>query len=922
MGFFKRLFGDYSTKQLKKIQAEVKEIIDLESEMEKLSDDELKNKTVEFKNRLEAGETLEDILVEAFAVVRETSWRVLGMKHFKVQIEGGIILHQGRIAEMKTGEGKTLVATLPAYLNGLTGKGVHIITVNDYLAQRDMEWMGKVYKFLGLTVGCIVHGITSKERKAAYQADITYGTNNEFGFDYLRDNMVVYKEDMTQRPLSFAIIDEVDSILIDEARTPLIISGKGDESTDLYSKAYDFARGLSSRVIEQDEGKEDFFDREIKEETVDYLIDEKSKACSLTEQGTAKAEKYFGLENLSDMNNMEVAHHINQALKAKSIMKRDTDYVVKDGEVLIVDEFTGRLMQGRRYSNGLHQAIESKEGLNVRSESKTLATITFQNYFRMYNKLSGMTGTAKTEEEEFREIYNADVVEIPTNEEVIREDFPDSVYKNTDGKFKAVVEEIKEKHSKGQPVLVGTITIETSELLSRMLKKQGVKHQVLNAKHHEREAEIVADAGRFGAVTIATNMAGRGTDIVLGGNPEDKAKTDLKKLGYEDSVVDMIDGFFETDDETVMEARGEYRRLFEKHKESTDKEEEKVIEAGGLHIIGTERHESRRIDNQLRGRAGRQGDPGSSRFFISLDDDLMRLFGGERLTRLVETMNMPEDEPLEHGILTKTIEGAQKKVEANNFAIRKHVLQYDDVMNKQREVIYGERRKVLEGESLKEDIANMVRNLIEKNIELYTNGSEFPEEWDLLGLENYVVRTFDIEKGFLNKEDPESVSKESLFEEILEEAREKYSEKEEEFGEDKFRDIERIVLLQVVDSKWMDHIDAMDQLRQGIGLRAYGQEDPVRAYQMEGFDMFEEMTDAIWDETVRLLFHVENPDNVERKKVATPIAPSKREFNSNAGASNSGKGKGQPVVKGKKIGRNEPCPCGSGKKYKKCCGKQ
>lgn len=922
MGFFKRLFGDYSTKQLKKIQAEVKEIIDLESEIEKLSDDELKNKTVEFKNRLEAGETLEDILVEAFAVVRETSWRVLGMKHFKVQIEGGIILHQGRIAEMKTGEGKTLVATLPAYLNGLTGKGVHIITVNDYLAQRDMEWMGKVYKFLGLTVGCIVHGITSKERKAAYQADITYGTNNEFGFDYLRDNMVVYKEDMTQRPLSFAIIDEVDSILIDEARTPLIISGKGDESTDLYSKAYDFARGLSSRVIEQDEGKEDFFDREIKEETVDYLIDEKSKGCSLTEQGTAKAEKYFGLENLSDMNNMEVAHHINQALKAKSIMKRDTDYVVKDGEVLIVDEFTGRLMQGRRYSNGLHQAIESKEGLNVRSESKTLATITFQNYFRMYNKLSGMTGTAKTEEEEFREIYNVDVVEIPTNEEVIREDFPDSVYKNTDGKFKAVVEEIKEKHSKGQPVLVGTITIETSELLSRMLKKQGVKHQVLNAKHHEREAEIVADAGRFGAVTIATNMAGRGTDIVLGGNPEDKAKTDLKKLGYEDSVVDMIDGFFETDDETVLEARNEYRRLFENHKESTDKEEEKVIEAGGLHIIGTERHESRRIDNQLRGRAGRQGDPGSSRFFISLDDDLMRLFGGERLTRLVETMNMPEDEPLEHGILTKTIEGAQKKVEANNFAIRKHVLQYDDVMNKQREVIYGERRKVLEGESLKEDIANMVRNLIEKNIELYTSGSEFPEEWDLLGLENYVVRTFDIEKGFLNKEDSESVNKESLFEEILEEAREKYSEKEEEFGEDKFRDIERIVLLQVVDSKWMDHIDAMDQLRQGIGLRAYGQEDPVRAYQMEGFDMFEEMTDAIWDETVRLLFHVENPDNVERKKVATPIAPSKREFNSNAGASNSSKGKGQPVVKGKKIGRNEPCPCGSGKKYKKCCGKQ
>ena len=808
MGFFKRLFGDYSSKELKKIEPMTNEILDLEKTMEKLTDDELKNKTEEFRARLEKGQTLDDLMVEAFAVVREASWRVLGMKHFKVQVQGGIILHQGRIAEMKTGEGKTLVATLAAYLNGLTGKGVHIITVNDYLANRDRQWMGKLYEFLGLTVGCIIHGITNEERKAAYMADITYGTNNEFGFDYLRDNMVIFKEEMTQRPLSFAIVDEVDSILIDEARTPLIISGAGDKSTELYRLADNFARGLSSRIISQDEQKNDFFDREIKEETVDFLIDEKSKACSLTENGTAKAEKYFGVENLSDVNNMEIAHHINQALKARSIMKKDIDYVVNDGEVLIVDEFTGRLMQGRRYSNGLHQAIEAKEGLNVRSESKTLATITFQNYFRMYNKLSGMTGTAKTEEDEFREIYNIDVVEIPTNEPIERNDLPDSVYKNEAGKFGSVVEEIKEKHAKGQPILVGTITIEKSELLSKMLKKERIKHEVLNAKYHEREAEIVADAGRFGSVTIATNMAGRGTDIVLGGNPENKAKLELKKKGYEEEVIDLIDGFFETDDERVLQARKEYERIYKKYKDEADIEAKKVIEAGGLHIIGTERHESRRIDNQLRGRAGRQGDAGSSRFFISLEDDLMRLFGGDRLTRLVETMNMPDDEPLEHGLLTKTIEGAQKKVEGNNFGIRKHVLQYDDVMNKQREIIYGERRKVLEGESLKDDIANMAKSLIENNIELYTNGSQYPEEWDLEGLENYFRKIFDLEKGFLKQEDVKSLTKEELVEDILEQARDKYSKKEEEFGQEKFREVERIILLQVVDSKWMDHIDA------------------------------------------------------------------------------------------------------------------
>ena len=910
MGFLQKLFGDYSTKELKKIEPMVLEILNLENTMEKLTDSELKEKTKEFRNRLENGETVDDLMVESFAVVREASWRVLGMKHFKVQIQGGIILHQGRIAEMKTGEGKTLVATLAAYLNGLTGKGVHIVTVNDYLANRDRQWMGKLYEFLGLTVGCIIHGITNEERKAAYRADITYGTNNEFGFDYLRDNMVIYKEEMTQRPLSFAIVDEVDSILIDEARTPLIISGAGDKSTELYNLADNFARTLSSRVITQDEQKNDFFNREIKEETVDFLIDEKSKGCSLTENGTAKAEKYFGIENLSDVSNMEIAHHINQALKARSIMKKDIDYVVNDGEVLIVDEFTGRLMQGRRYSNGLHQAIEAKEGLNVRSESKTLATITFQNYFRMYNKLSGMTGTAKTEEDEFREIYNIDVVEIPTNEDIQREDFSDSVYKNEEGKFRSVVEEIKEKHAKGQPILVGTITIEKSELLSKMLKKEKIKHEVLNAKYHEREAEIIADAGTYGSVTIATNMAGRGTDIVLGGNPENKAKLELKKRGYEEEVINLIDGFFETDDERVLEARGIYEGLYRKHKDEADIEAKKVIEAGGLHIIGTERHESRRIDNQLRGRSGRQGDAGSSRFFISLEDDLMRLFGGDRLTRLVETMNMPDDEPLEHGLLTRTIEGAQKKVEGNNFAIRKHVLQYDDVMNKQREIIYGERRKVLEGESIKDDISNMTKNLIESNIELYTNGSQYPEEWDLEGLENYFVKLFDLEKGFLNSKNIESVTKEELVEDILEEAQAKYGQKEEAFGEEKFREIERIILLQVVDSKWMDHIDAMDQLRQGIGLRAYGQEDPVRSYQMEGFDMFEEMTASIWEETVGLLYHVENPEKIERKRVAKPITSNRENGNIS-----------KPIVKGKKIGRNDPCTCGSGKKYKKCCGK-
>ena len=908
-GLIQKIFGSYSSRELKKIAPLVNQIMMLESQMGALSDEQLKEKTVEFKNRLDKGENLDDILVEAFAVVREASHRVLGMKHFEVQLYGGIILHHGRISEMKTGEGKTLVATLPAYLNALTGKGVHIVTVNDYLAKRDKEWMGKLYEYLGLTVGCIVHGITNVERKAAYKADITYGTNNEYGFDYLRDNMVIYKEEMVQRPLYYAIVDEVDSILVDEARTPLIISGQGDKSTELYKLADQFVRTLKGRVVSPDEAKSDPFNREIKVETVDFLIDEKAKSCTITEQGTAKAEKHFGVENMADMENMEIAHHINQALKARNIMKKDIDYVVNEGEVTIVDEFTGRLMYGRRYSDGLHQAIEAKENLNVRSESKTLATITFQNYFRMYEKLSGMTGTAKTEEEEFREIYNMDVVEIPTNKPVIRQDLPDLVYKTEEAKFRAVVEEIKEKHITGQPILVGTITIERSEMLSKLLKKEGIKHEVLNAKYHELEAKIVSEAGRFGVVTIATNMAGRGTDIVLGGNPEYLARENMIKKGYSDDILNQIDSFYETKDEEVLEARKVYEALVKDYKNETDKEHEKVVAAGGLHIIGTERHESRRIDNQLRGRAGRQGDPGSSKFYISLDDDLMRLFGGERLRNIVETMNMPDDEPLEHSLLTRTIENAQKKVEGNNFGIRKHVLKYDDVMNEQRNNIYGQRSRVLEGEDLRDQIMNMARDLIQGNIAMNTLQSKKPSDWDLDAIKAYASKLLGLEEDFITG-DISALSEESLLEQIMKKAEEVYSKKETEFGQERFREIERVILLKVVDSKWMDHIDAMDQLRQGIGLRAFGQVDPVRAYQNEGFDMFEEMTNVISEETVGFLFHVENPDKVERKRVATPII-----------ANIDGESPNKPVVnKDKKVGRNDPCPCGSGKKYKRCHG--
>lgn len=910
MGLIDKIFGTYSDRELKKIEPLVNKVMDLEDQTAKLSDDELKAKTEEFKDRYKNGESLDELLPEAFAVVREAAWRVLGMKPFRVQVIGGIILHQGRIAEMKTGEGKTLVATLPVYLNALTGKGVHVVTVNDYLAKRDHDWMGKVYEFLGLSVGCILHDLDGDQRREAYGADITYGTNNEFGFDYLRDNMVIYKEERVQRTLNFCIVDEVDSILIDEARTPLIISGQGDESTDLYVRARDFVNSLTSRIKTEDETNFERFNREFEEETVDYVINEKDKTSTLTDKGVAKAEKYFGVDNLSDLDNMELSHHINQALKAKGNMKKDIDYVVNDGEIIIVDEFTGRLMYGRRYSEGLHQAIEAKEGLEVRAESKTLATITFQNYFRMYKKLSGMTGTAMTEEGEFRDIYNIDVVEIPTNKQVIRKDYNDVIYRDEPAKFRAVTREIDELHKKGQPVLVGTISIDKSEELSKYLKRAGIEHKVLNAKKHAQESEIVAQAGRFGAVTIATNMAGRGTDIVLGGNPSFLAKKELKKRGMEDEMIEFADSYFKTDDEEIIKAREDYQNLVEKFKKETDEEAKKVSEVGGLHIIGTERHESRRIDNQLRGRSGRQGDPGSSRFYISGDDDLIRLFAGDRFKNTMEKIDTPEDEPIEAGILTRLIESAQRKVEGNNFSIRKNVLQYDDVMNKQREVIYGERTRVLEGENLKDDIVAMKEDIISQTVDFYNKlDHNNTKHLDIEGLENFVEDTFDFPEEFLKGHENDSI--ENIKEYISEASAEKYKEKEEEFGDERFREVERVVLLKNVDSKWMDHIDAMDQLRKGIGLRAVGQVDPVRAYAEEGFDMFEQMNESIKEDTVKMLYHVINPERVKRVRVAKEVE-----------TVNPDDGKKKPFVrKNKKVGRNDPCPCGSGKKYKNCCGK-
>ena len=910
MGLMEKIFGTYSDRELKKIEPLVNKVMSLEGEMEKLSDTELKEKTEEFKNRIKNGETTDDLLPEAFAVVREAAWRVLGMKHFRVQVIGGIVLHQGRIAEMKTGEGKTLVATLPAYLNALEGKGTHVVTVNDYLASRDRDWMAKVYEFLGLSVGCIIHDMDQEDRKAAYNADITYGTNNEFGFDYLRDNMVIYKEEMVQRGLHFCIVDEVDSILIDEARTPLIISGQGDESIDLYVRARDFVNTLSHRIKSQDEIDLERFNREFEEETVDYVIDEKDKTATLTDKGIAKAEKYFGIENLADAEHMELSHHINQALKAAGTMHKDIDYVVKDGEVIIVDEFTGRLMYGRRYSEGLHQAIEAKEGLEVRAESKTLATITFQNYFRMYDKLSGMTGTAMTEEGEFRDIYNIDVVEIPTNKPVQRDDDNDHIYLNEDAKFKAVTREIAEANEKGQPVLVGTVSIDKSEALSKYLKRAGIRHNVLNAKKHEQESEIVAQAGRFGQVTIATNMAGRGTDIVLGGNPEYLAKKELKKQGMEDEMLEYADSYFKTDDPEILKAREDYQALVKKFKVDTDKEAEEVKKVGGLRIIGTERHESRRIDNQLRGRSGRQGDPGSSRFYISADDDLIRLFAGDRFKETMLKLDPEEDEPIEHKILTRLIESAQRKVEGNNFSIRKNVLKYDDVMNKQREVIYAERRRVLEGENLKDDIIAMRNDVIDKTIDFYNKLDDNNKNYlDFESIRNFGVATFDFEEDFLKK--LENPTAESIKDYMKKLADEKYLEKEEDFGEEKFREIERVALLQNVDQKWMDHIDAMDQLRKGIGLRAVGQTDPVRAYAEEGFDMFEAMNESIKEDTVKMLYHVVNPERVKRVRVAKEVE-----------TVNPDDGKKKPYVRKKeKVGRNDPCPCGSGKKYKNCHGK-
>lgn len=907
LGLFKGLFKSFSEKEINKIYPIVDQILALEEEYSKLTDKELKNKTNEFKNRLSQGETLDDILVEAFATVREASWRVLGMKHYPVQLVGGIILHQGRISEMKTGEGKTLVATLPAYLNALEGKGVHVVTVNDYLAQRDKDWMGKVYRFLGLTVGCIVYGLTQRERQEAYRADITYGTNNQLGFDYLRDNMEIYKEDQVQRGLNYAIVDEVDSILIDEARTPLIISGKGDKSTELYTLADNFAKTLVGRILDPEETEKNKLDMlldGVQEETVDFVVDEKRKSATLTEIGTEKAEKFFGIENLSDTENMELAHHINQALKARNTMHIDIDYVVNDGEILIVDEFTGRIMQGRRYSDGLHQALEAKEGVSVKSEQKTLATITFQNYFRMYKKLSGMTGTAMTEKDEFLEIYGVDVIEAPTNRPIQRVDADDRVYGTLEAKYKAVVNEIIETHKTGQPVLVGTVSIEKSELISKMLKSQRIPHEVLNAKQHAREAEIVAQAGEFGKITIATNMAGRGTDIVLGGNPEFMAKKEMRKRGYEEYLIEEADGFAETDDEAIVEARNTFSELKKEFKVKTDENAKKVLDAGGLLIIGTERHESRRIDNQLRGRAGRQGDPGKSIFFISLEDDLMRLFGGQSIKRFANL----GDEGMEAGILSKVIQNAQGRVESNNFAMRKRVLEYDNVMNKQREIIYGERQSVLNDDDMKSNIMSMLESVINNSVDLFCNPQTPKDTWEITGLATHLDSICVPKQAW---ENIEISTPSKLKEDLIKISKDIYQNKEEHIGSEQLRELERIIMLRIVDQKWMDHIDAMDQLKQNIGARAIGNEDPVRAFANDGFEMFEELNQSIQEDTVRYLFRVEAESKVEREKVA------KAEKETHEGAPEEHR---QRTVD-RNIGRNDLCPCGSGKKYKNCHGK-
>ena len=954
MGLFKVLFGDYSSRELKRIRPICDKVLALESKYAAMDEKELKSQTDILKKRLQNGETTDDILPDAFAVCREASWRVLGMKHFPVQIIGGIVLHQGRIAEMKTGEGKTLVATLPAYLNALTGKGVHIVTVNDYLAKRDSEWMGKLYRWLGLSVGLIIHDIPVNERKSMYEADITYGTNNELGFDYLRDNMVVYKENRVQREHAFAIVDEVDSILIDEARTPLIISGKGEEASDLYERADKLARSMKKYVFTEVDNKEDL-EGFYQENNIDYVVDEKAHTATLTQIGVKKAEGFFGLENLSDPDNITIQHHVNQAIKAHGCMKNEVNYVVKDGEVIIVDEFTGRLMYGRRYNEGLHQAIEAKEGVKVESESKTLATITFQNFFRLYGKLSGMTGTAKTEEEEFQEIYRLDVVEIPTNKEVIRADREDAIYRTERGKFYAIIDEIREANSKGQPVLVGTISIEKSEQLSKLLKKTGIPHNVLNAKHHEKEAEIVAQAGKLGAVTIATNMAGRGTDIVLGGNAEYMAKAKLRKEGFDDDVIAEATGFAETDDPVIREAREKYQQYYKDFKVETDAEAEKVRAAGGLYIIGTERHESRRIDNQLRGRSGRQGDPGESKFFLSCEDDLMRIFGGERMAAILDRMRVEENQPIENKMLTGIIESSQQKVESRNFAIRKSVLDYDDVMNQQREIIYTQRNQVLDGEDVHDIVVKMLADTIRDNVNMFCADDAFKDNWNLAGL-NELYRNWlitDSNRFIYTKEQLEDITKEEIISILQKRALDLYEENERLVGADAMREMERIYLLKSVDTYWMEHIDNMEQLKQGIRLRAYGQRDPVVEYRFAGSEMFDEMIETIKQETARLIMVA--PKRVfEIQKKREEIEAKRREMEEKAAAAHqvilkteddrrpkpsaielglkreqvakpvefSGDGTvstNKTVVnKKKKPGPNDPCWCGSGKKYKKC----
>ena len=903
MSLFKKLFGDYSSREVKRIIPIQKKVLALEEEFKALTDAELQAKTPEFKERLKKGETLDDILPEAFAACREASARVLNMRHFPVQIIGGIVLHQGRIAEMRTGEGKTLVATLPAYLNALTGKGVHIVTVNDYLARRDSEWMGKLYRFMGLTVGLIVHDLNGEERRAAYACDITYGTNNEMGFDYLRDNMVTYAEQRVQRGHNFAVVDEVDSILIDEARTPLIISGMGDKSTDLYKMVNDFAKRLKFSRVKTVDSKQGL--ESVASDDDDVIVDEKAKTASLTQNGIKKAEKHFGVENLADMENLTLQHHIDIAIKAIGVMKRDVDYVVKDGQVLIVDEFTGRIMIGRRYSDGLHQAIEAKENVKVERESKTLATITFQNYFRLYNKLSGMTGTAMTESAEFQEIYELDVIEIPTNKPMVRNDEEDVLYKTEVAKFKAIIEQILECNKNGQPVLVGTTNIEKSELLSKALRKAGIPHNVLNAKYHEKEAEIIAQAGSLGAVTIATNMAGRGTDIILGGNPEYMARAEMRRMDYSDELIAEATGFAETDNTDILEARKTYQELEKKYKDQLRDEADKVREAGGLYIIGTERHESRRIDNQLRGRAGRQGDPGNSKFFLSTEDELLRLFAGDRFYNILDTFKSAGEIPIEVKMMTNMIEGAQKKVEGNHFAARRNVLRFDDVMNEQRKKIYDQRNMVLDGADIHAAILKMFSDFIDETVDFYCPEINDPKDWNVKGLLKKLA--------FLSEEEIEDKSNPEFKEYFLDKAMAIYDAKTAEYGERIMQELERKVLLHNVDKRWMDHIDAMEELKRGIYLRSYAQQDPVIAFRMESYDMFDEMTSLIREGTVitLLTFRLKSEEDIKREQAAKITATS---------GSTDGSDKKRPVKKGEKVGRNDPCPCGSGKKYKKCCG--